>query len=339
MIHFKRFPSQVISVGVFSLVLIACSSLYSTPSRAFDLAAFKTQLADGSATVEVHGIDTVNNRYVVTARGSSFFDYQHFALLGSTSDVWTTIKGLKRHDKIKLRGQLTTEARPFLHINASEVAMVTPYSENLGKYEYKVKLPDDLLGRSSLIGKVHASHGDGKMLVVDYNGTILPVLVPASHQTAAKAIARGDIVKISYELRDRPTQITHLNLKEEAGALEVLEAISAQHGKTVEYSGDLVLFPKSPQVLFNVFAFQKVLADQQTLEYTIVNFDSPELFERIRSKLQAAWDGSTIAAVNDRNKLLKRGLVVTVKGTVNFQDPNQANPQVIVQRLEDVTIR
>ncbi len=330
--------NTALAMGLCWLTL-ACSSLFSQPSHAIDLQEFKKLLSEGQAEVEVHGIDKVNSRYVVTARSKTdFFEFQHFALIGGNAEVWRKIVTLNRHDKIKIKGKLTSELRPFLHIMADSIEVTVPYSHEMGEYEYKVKLPDDLLGKSQLVAKIHAQHGEGRMFVADYMGTILPVLVPISQQAVAKKLSRGDIVRFDFEIRQKPSQITHLNLKSEAGSLEILEAVGSLHGKPVDYSGDLILFPKSPQVRFNVFAFKKEMPEGQTLEYTLVNFENPELFTSIRNKLQKAWDESKIEAKNDRNKLIKVGLKVRAKGIMNYQDPGQANPQVIINSLDDLSI-
>ncbi len=322
-------------------VTLGCSSLVSQPSHAFDLEVFREQLAKGEATLEIHGIDVVNKRYVATARSKKdFFDYHHFALLGATQELRERIKTLKRHDFVKLKGRVDGEKdRPFLHIVADSVEMVKPFDHDIGTYEYKIKLPDDLIGRQSLIAKVHAQDPSGAKFVADYEGTVLPVIVPLGQQEVAKKLNRGDIIHFAFELREKPKQVTHLNLKDEAGSLEILEPVTSMHGQSVEYSGDLVLFPKSPQVQFNVFAFQRPMREGLSLEYTLVNFDDTEVFRRIREKLQKAWDESPIEAKNDRNKLIKKGLKVMVKGIVNYQDPNQANPQIMLATPDDLQIQ
>ncbi len=339
-----EFDGRVVNrffIWAFYALTLGCSAFFSHSSQAFDLEAFKRQLANEGATLEVHGIDSVNKRYVATARSKSdFFDYQHFALLGATLELREKIKTFKRHDLVKVKGRIDGEKdRPFLHIVAESLDMLKAYDHDIGTYEYKIKLPDDLLGQDNLIAKVHAQDPSGKKFVADYEGSILPVVVPAGQQEVAKKLNRGDIIHFSFELRDKPKQVTHLNLKDEAGSLEIIESVTAMHGKPVEYSGDLVLFPKSPQVRFNVFAFQRSMREGLTLEYTLVNFESPEVFMQIREKLQKAWDESPIEAKNDRNKLIKKGLRVTAKGIVNYQDPNQANPQIILKSPDDLMIQ
>jgi hypothetical protein len=99
-----------------------------------------------------------------------------------------------------------------------------------------------------------------------------------------------------------------------------------------------VLFPKSPQVKFNVFAIKVVYPNALSRTFTLVNFENQTLFEQIRDKSQKAWnDGSAKAVRNDRNKLENPKIIAEVKGTFNEVDPGQANPQVMIKNLEDLT--
>ena len=60
------------------------------------------------------------------------------------------------------------------------------------------------------------------------------------------------------------------------------------HGKPFEADGSLVRFPKSPQIITDVFALQVIDADNVSREYTLLNFD-PAIFTKIHDKLSAAW--------------------------------------------------
>jgi hypothetical protein len=99
------------------------------------------------------------------------------------------------------------------------------------------------------------------------------------------------------------------------------------------------MFPKSPQVIFNVFAVLQELPGGMQRQYTLVNFDSPEKFTAIRTKLQDAWDaGGPDAAKSGRNKLISTKVRVRVTGTFNEIDPNQANAQIVLDSADSVQI-
>src|SRR6185437_5243516 len=109
-------------------------------------------------------------------------------------------------------------------------------------------------------------------------------------------------------------------------AVKVLDSIHAKNGKPASIEGALILFPKSPEILWNVFAVQELLPGGLTRQYTLVDFDDPKIFTRIRKKLQKAWDEYRHAYVNGRNKLVSTRIRVKAKGIFSDVDPGQANP-------------
>lgn len=285
--------------------------------------------------LEVHGIDNELERYVGTYRSpGNFFDFQHFALTSEDSDIVDTLKTLRRHDKVVIRGSVPNLRRPFLHIEIVEILKITP--SNLNFEEHTHGIPAELTGLSTITVKAHAVDPSGKMLVVDYNDAIFPVLVPQPHRAAAARVDRGDLLKIRFEVKTSPERPVHLSLLEEPKSLEILEHMSDFHGTPVTLEGSLVLFEASPQVIFNVFAVRKDLGNGIHREYTLVNFDDPDFFKRLREKLQDAWDKHPAEPVNVRNKFIKPGLRVRVSGKMNFVDPQQANPQILIDDLENV---
>jgi hypothetical protein len=203
-------------------------------------------------------------------------------------------------------------------------------------YDYKASVPKDLLNKTELVGKVHAVIPGGRGLVVEYKDVVVPVFTENADMT--KGLFRNDKIKISYVVQRSPRRPAHLNIdltKEEP--LKVLKRIEEGHGETVTLTGALVMFPKSPQIRFNVYALR--LDDGETnWNYTIVNFDDFDLFKALREKLEAAWNEKSELAVYDRNKFLNSQIKITVTGTKNVVDEGQANPQVLVNSLEDLKI-
>ncbi len=312
---------------------------FSTATHAIDLDRFIVELQTTGVELEVHGIDPEADRLVAAYRDSQdFFDFQIFALTSRNKATIEFIRTLNRHDRIRVRGEIPSRTRPFLHIEVSDIELLKSGGTGVGSYPHPIRIPDDIQHLSEMVVKVHAVHDQGRMIVADYRGSILPVLVPPPNRDKAAALDRGDLVQIKFALRDEPEWPVHLNLKAEADALEVLEHMSDLHDQPVEYEGDLVLFPASPQVKFNVFALQKDIGHGVVREYTIINFSDPELFEALRTKMQSAWDRSPIQAENDRNKLIKRGLRIKARGRFNFVDKSQANPQIEVESLDDLEV-
>ncbi len=102
--------------------------------------------------------------------------------------------------------------------------------------------------------------------------------------------------------------------------------------------GALILFPKSPEIIFNIFAVQQELPDGLKRQYTLVNMEDPEAFAKIRAKLQAAWDKYGKEYVNGRNKFVSQRIRVKATGTFNQVSANQANPQVFLKNADAIEI-
>ena len=166
---------------------------------------------------------------------------------------------------------------------------------------------------------------------------VLPVFVRRPELT--RELARNDVVRLHYEIRSRPDRPVHLELADAAQPVEVVDSITALHGRAADLEGALVLFPQSPQVRFNVFAVLEPLVGGAQRQFTLVNFDDAAKFTAIRAKLQAAWDGAgPDAAVSGRNKLISTKVRVRVKGIYNQIDPNQANAQIVLDGPEAIEI-
>ena len=322
-------------------VLFLISLLFFKSAFAIDLEKMLSELRTTGIEIEVHGIDTELKRYVGTYRGKDFFDYQHFALISENVEIRNSIKSLKRHDVIWVKGDIESLRRPFLHIDIAEMRVVRSHIGGVDGHEHGVVLPEELRDKDTAIVKVHARSDDGRMLVTDFKNAILPIVVPREHAQQVSQIGRGDLIQIKFVIREEPAfpAPVHLEISREPSAITVLESMAQLHGTSVEYEGDLIMFPKSPQVKFNVFALQRDLGGVNGFrEYTVINFEDPELFLKIRDHLQTVWDQSPIEATNDRNKLLKRGLRLKIKGVFNFVDPSQANPQLTVDSIEDISL-
>ena len=77
----------------------------------------------------------------------------------------------------------------------------------------------------------------------------------------------------------------------------------AMHGKPAAVEGALVLFPKSPQVIFNVFAVLQELPGGMQRQYTLVNFESTEAFDDDPQETAGRLGRGRPVAESGRNKL------------------------------------
>jgi hypothetical protein len=315
--------------------------LTSPPAFAVDPAQVEKLLATSGCEGEVHGASPTQGLYVFNYRNpDDFFDYLEMSLVAEKPEVQAQLATLARHDRIRVKGAFLANRSPQKHIRVDSLEVVRKYVSPVPSdpYGHDAKLPDELLGKSSATFLVHALHADGQILVVEYKDTVVPIYVRNGDLT--KDLFRGDLVQLAYRVAREPGRPTHLRLDEAQGAqaVRVLESIREKHGNPGVIQGALILFPKSPEIKFNVFAVQELLPEGLSRQYTLVNFESPEAFARIREMLQAAWDTYPNDYVNGRNKLVSRKLLVRATGVFNEIDPNQANPQILLKGPEDLQI-
>lgn len=281
----------------------------------------------------VHGATESLNLYVFTYREpGNFFSHREFPLVPGNETVERTLQKLKRHDEVVLKGNFLANQAPITHIWVSHIDLINSYESPTPApepYPYKAQLPEDLFSHKEIFAKVHAVANEGKVLVIEYKDAIVPVLV--GNPALTQGLFRNDKVRLEIEVRDFPSKPTHVALNLQTSTpLVVTDRMVDWHGKTGFVEGPLVLFPKSPQVSFNVFAVQ--VADEQGIlrEFTLVNFDDSKVFEQIREKLQQLWDSESKGIENGRNKLIHRNVRIRAEGVFNVVDPGQANPQVLL---------
>ncbi|HAG91927.1 MAG TPA: hypothetical protein DCL41_08650, partial [Bdellovibrionales bacterium] len=249
------------------------------------------------------------------------------------------IAGLHRHDFVRIRGQINGKINtPQAHILVKSIEVLSDYDGGFGEhppYEHNTQLPRDLQNKSQAIFKVHAVVPSGPLMILEYGDVNVPVIVPVELTSQIAGLYRGDKVEMQYELARSPKSPSHLVMK----SLRVLDALVEQHGTPIHHCGELVMFPKSPQVKFNVFAIKKDIGDNLFRTYTLINFDDVDLFLAFRAKAQKAWDAQVSTAVRGRNYYINDKIEACATGKVNMIDPTQANPQIVIERLEDLNFR
>lgn len=309
---------------------------------AVDIAEIEKQLTAGGVVVEMHGALPALGLFAVTYRNpASFFDFVHLSLVVRSPAVLAQLSGIGRHDRIRIKGRLLPNPSPQPHLLAESIELVQKYAPAVtaGPYEYTGGLPGGLLGLTSAPFLVHIAQPDEGILVVEYQDAVVPIFV--TNGSRISALSRNDVVHLSFRVQERPDRPVHLRLNEDVPEpLRVLDSIAAKHGKPADMEGALVLFPKSPQIVSNVFALLEELPGGLTRQYTLVNLESEARFAAIRARLQAAWDRHSAAGdfVNGRNKLVSLRIRVRAKGTFSQTDPGQANPQILLESADALTI-
>jgi hypothetical protein len=326
----------ILILGLFSIT--ACAGI--------DLQMIENSLKGEGLKGEIHGSSLDGKLYVITFRNpDNFFENFQFPLVTEDPAILNTLQSAKRHQFYKVKGEFFNNKSPIKHINIKSLELVKDYSSGLDQmpYEYKGILTD-LNGQKEFTGRVHAVAEDGKFLVMEYKDRIIPVLVREQASIdQAKLLYRGDKVKIHFAIRAEPEAPTHLNLELKAkmannqSPIEVIESLVAHHGEPVTKTGTLVKFPKSPQINFNIYA---LLVEDETgakIQFTITNLEDIDLFLKVREKIEKVWDDNSFGIINDRNKMINPRIKITAKGTYNMIDRGQANPQIIIKNIDDVT--
>lgn len=315
--------------GFFKVVLL--SILFSF----IGCASLVDDLAGKGVRLEIHGAPQDQGHWVGTLRDPhDFFKFEFVSLLSKDPDIQKLFSNIKRHDMVRVWGEIIVKA-PQKHIKVSrlivEESSSTSYGDAYSRHSsFPKNFPDEQTPFRAL---VHAINQEKQLLVVEYQDVVIPVrLAP---ELELPALYRNDVVEMTVKLASTPEYPKHFKALSLSKKVSIVEL----HGKDIERTGVLVKFPKSSQVIFDVFAVKEDIADGLSRQYTIVNFEDQELFKKIREKLSAFWEAGDASKIeNARNKLINPKVVVRIKGKGNVVDPQQANPQILVDKLEDVEL-
>ncbi len=305
-----------------------------------DIEGLSALLTQGKLPGWIHAAVHGRGLYVFTYRKpGNFFSFADFPLVAANNDVATKLATVKRHDAVTLKGLFLQNMAPIRHIKVEEVTVTRTYTadETPPARTAATRIPDELVGKTELIGKVHAVAADGRILVIEYGDAVLPVFVRTDGLT--RNLWRNDKIKLHYTISAVPPRPIHIYADTtKPNPIEVLERLVDRHMQPYETEGALIRFPKSPQISVDVYAVQVVDADNVSREYTLLHPDNATIFEAIRQKLHSAWISRPGQGVDARNKLINPKIKVKVKGTFNIIDRNQANAQIYLNSPDDITI-
>lgn len=285
----------------------------------------------------VHGAASTAQLFVMSVQEpGNFFNRREFSLLANDEATQTALGQVERHDLVCIRGNFIPNPSPQEHIwvNAVDVLEPWPGLDDFPDYERgNASLPE-----SAFVGKVHAIGAEGRVLVVEYKDGVFPIFVDATDYT--EGLFRGDIIRLAYTIQDHPPAPTHLQLDLEAEQpLTVIDAIADWHQTHKTLTGQLVQFPQSPQLRFDVYAIDvemEVEPEGVKRTFTLVNFENMDEFQRIQEKLATLWNSHLDSVVPGRNRLINTAVRIEASGVMNVVSPNQANPQILLDSADDV---
>jgi hypothetical protein len=326
-------------------VLLTTLMTLTTACAAIDLNEVESKLKTTGVTGEIHGSNTESSLFVLTVRDpKDFFTNIQLPLISENADIMSKLKSTKRHQFYTVKGEFADNKAPVKHINVTSLEMSKDYTSELDQnpYQYKYDV-NDLKNKKEFIGRIHAIGNEGKMLVMEYGDQIVPVFV-AEPTTAdlVKTFYRGDLVRVRIAVRKNPDSPLHIGLVRSSTLqanekpIELIESLVRSHGTQIEKTGVLVKFPKSPQIIFNIYALLVEDAEGTNIQYTLVNFEDQALFKALREKLETKWNENVGSEENFSNKLINRKIVVKAKGISNMVDQGQANPQILINSINDL---
>ena len=300
-------------------------------------AALERELTSTGLIGRIHGAAIDSQTYVLSVREpNNFFSHTEFSLIPSSGIDREPFQQLARHDLICIQGSILPNPGPQGHILVSALQPMDTWSglDGFGEYERETGIPDELRSQDSFVGKIHAFGADGKLLVVEYKDTVLPVSVPSD--SISNNLYRGDIIRIAYTVQTRPSRPTHLVLNHSAETpIEVISSMADWHDRPMTLSGHLVKFPQSPQISLDVFAIE-VETEGVNRYFTLVNFQDMGEFQAIQEKLASIWDENSESAVRGRNALIEPTVTIEATGLINVMSPEQANPQILLESRDDL---
>ena len=246
-----------------------------------ELTQLSQELKSTGLIGRIHGAVGSSKLFVLSVREpDNFFHYRQFSLLPRNKKTLATLNKVHRHDRVCIQGRILSNPSPQKHIAVRSIQVLESWDglQGFPDYQREANLPSELLDRTNFVGKVHAVGAEGKILVVEYKDGVIPVFVKSPQYT--QGLYRGDIVRISYRLQKIPKHPTHLRLNLKAQQpIEVIDAIAEGNGEKKTLTGNLVKFPESPQLQFDVYAIE-VKTQGVKRYFTLVNFEDVDEFQK-----------------------------------------------------------
>jgi hypothetical protein len=328
---------------VFLLLFVASIGQTACPKEVngINIEKASQDIALGKFKAYIHSSLAKHRMFSVTYRSpNSFFSYLDFSLVPGNKHIAGQLSTLNRHDYIQIQGELLDLDPCFPHIKVQKIKLLNKYNgmSDLKKYQHKMDY-SKLFEIDEFIGKVHFVSSEMNLIVMEYGDLVLPVFIEKNFAKSLDPIFRGDILKIKFVFRLEPDNPGHIELDlSQKSPLQIIKPMVAGHGDEVQMSGTLVRFPKSPQIKFDIFALKVKSKHLIQHNFTLVNFKDFKLFQEILKKLDQIWKEKAAHVVRGRNYLMNPKIKLRVSGIKNVVSRSQANPQIIINRLEDIEL-
>lgn len=287
----------------------------------------------------VHAANAAEGLYVMSyvPDPSNFFDRYFFSLVPSTAELRQALSGLRRNDKIRVRGLLNFRKTSQPHLLVNDVAVEQTFSppDQPATVEStpQVSVVDEIERHDVVTAMVHAIPGDD-LLVAEIRDKVVPIVV--KQPQLLQGLGRGDILDLRLVVRGQPSTPTHGQLvfqrSETPPVLKIQESFASRNNQQMKIQGRLALFPKSPLINRDIWAVEEALPSGLYRYYTLVNFDqdgqiTPEM-DALSMKLRKLWDANKRHVVAGRNKLINNKINISADGRILITSGDQANAQI-----------
>jgi hypothetical protein len=319
---------------------------------------FEFELLDSKLTGEglrgwIHGSVPNYGHFVFTYRKEdtsdpmAFFKSEQFSLIPATSEVADVLATLNRHDEVRLKGLVFQNASPLTHIRVSEVEVLERFALATENHYSFDPTPFAAEGTQPVFGMLHAmavSPTFGQALIIEHKDFILPVSVPKALDSATANLYRGDILQVMVKAVRSPGRPLHLVLDAAAERpIQTVDSMLNCHNKEITVEGHLAKFEKSPAISTDVYAIRVVDSNGMARNCTLFpdtddGEQFAELFFALAEKAKVAWEASTQEPRVVRNFRDKAKVKVSAKGRLNVVSSEQANAQIYIKSVDDLTL-
>lgn len=305
-----------------------------------DLEVLRKLLKSTGVVGEIHAADPANRQFVFTYRDpKDFFTNVQIGMISHKEPVREFFKTMNRHDRVRITGEFIHQGEimpesPQPHIEVSGIEMIKKYESPVTvpdpRFSKTTVLPQDLESKQEADFLVHANVRNGAALVLEYKDNFVFVTVP--DPKIAAHVYRNDRIHLHFKKQNHPKQPMHLEVDSSSNLspLVVTDSIHSLHAKKYSQTGNLVRFPKSPQINRDIWAVEQKGPDGNSRTFTLVNFTKKGEQEKVDAKLKSWWDAEPNSVVDGRNKLVNTKVRIVATGIMNVVDPNQANAQMRV---------
>lgn len=296
---------------------------------------FEKLLSTNGVTGLVHGSIPRADMYVFVY-GDPIQGGEHFSLIPQNDEIRSKLEKITRHQAVTINGKLLKKGTPQQHILVEAINPGTvwnpkvPFKYTKEPYFTPEELKKELEEKKEINCVVHAVLHDGKVLIINYQGGVIPVHVNDPKWT--KDLRSSDKIKLRYKVRDHEHGPPHISLRIENNIppVQVIDAILPLSDSKEKYKleGSLVWFPKSPILTREVWGLRVVDSNGLVRTFSLHNLRDKQDVQKIDAIFQKAWQKKNNGFIRSSSFFYHPSIKVEVTGDIIHFVPNQRNPLI-----------